>query len=251
MHASCLHDKVAIVTGAARRNGMGRAIALELAREGAAIVVCDFQRPEESQELVVELQGLGVSAAWIDANVTEVAACRRIVAFAIDQFGRVDILVNNAGHGVRQPLETISEADYDFQLNLHLKGPFFLIQSVVPHMRVAGGGRIVNISSELAYTGCRDLSHYSAAKAGLRGLTKALALELAPNITLNTVCPGPTATDKFKSGPEFTDTNRDALPLRRFGTASDVARSVRFLVTSDGDAFTGQTLDPNCGAVMN
>jgi NAD(P)-dependent dehydrogenase (short-subunit alcohol dehydrogenase family) len=147
-------------------------------------------------------------------------------------------------------LAEISEADYDFQLDLHLKGPFFLIQAAVPHMRRGGGGRIVNISSELAYIGCRDLSHYSAAKAGLVGLTKALALELAPDITVNAVCPGPTATDKFKSGPEYTEEIRESLPLKRWGTPRDVARSVLFLVSDDGDAFTGQTLDPNSGAVM-
>jgi NAD(P)-dependent dehydrogenase (short-subunit alcohol dehydrogenase family) len=245
-----LSGKIAIVTGAARRNGMGRAIAEELAAKGAAVVVADHNRREESEELVGEIVARGGKAASIEGNVTDVTCCAEIVAFAVERFGSLDILVNNAGHGVRQPLAEISEADYDFQLDLHLKGPFFLIQAAVPHMRRGGGGRIVNISSELAYIGCRDLSHYSAAKAGLVGLTKALALELAPDITVNAVCPGPTATDKFKSGPEYTEEIRESLPLKRWGTPRDVARSVLFLVSDDGDAFTGQTLDPNSGAVM-
>jgi NAD(P)-dependent dehydrogenase (short-subunit alcohol dehydrogenase family) len=246
-----LSGKIAIVTGAARRNGMGRAIAGELAAEGAAIVVADYNRREEGEGLVAEIIARGGKAASIDGNVADVKRCGEIVAFAVERFGGLDILVNNAGHGVRQSLAEISEADYDFQLDLHLKGPFFLMQAAVPHMRRRRGGRIVNISSELAYIGCRDLSHYSAAKAGLVGLTKALALELAPDITVNAVCPGPTATDKFKSGPEYTEEIRNSLPLKRWGTPLDVARSVLFLVSSDGDAFTGQTLDPNCGAVMH
>jgi NAD(P)-dependent dehydrogenase (short-subunit alcohol dehydrogenase family) len=230
---------------------MGRSIALELAKAGARLVVNDVGRAEEAREVVAEIRSLGGHGIAAEADVTDLQANRTMVEEAVARFGGLDILVNNAGHGLRKPFGEISEAEYDFQLDLHLKAPFFLAQAVVPHMRRRGGGRIVNISSELAYIGCVELTHYSAAKAGLIGLTKALALELAPLITVNAVCPGPTATDKFKQGPEFNEANREKLPLKRWGTPVDVARSVLFLVSPDGDAFTGQTLDPNSGAVMH
>ena len=169
----------------------------------------------------------------------------------MDHFGHLDILVNNAGGGHHQPFEDVTEEDYDQQMDLHLKGPFFLSQATVPHMRKQGGGRIINISSEQVYIGYPSLTHYTAAKAGLRTLTKSLALALAPIITVNTVCPGPTATEKFMSGPEYTDKVLNQILLKRWGRPEDVARSVVFLATSDGDAYTGQTLDPNCGTVMD
>jgi NAD(P)-dependent dehydrogenase (short-subunit alcohol dehydrogenase family) len=117
-------------------------------------------------------------------------------------------------------------------------------------MQAQGYGRIVNISSAVVYTGSPMSAHYASAKAGLRALTKCLALTLAPGVTVNSVCPGPTATDRFKARREFVDEDREKLPLKRWGRPDDVARSVVFLVSSDGDAYTGQTLDPNCGVVM-
>ena len=173
-----------------------------------------------------------------------------MVENTVSHFGYLDILVNNAGAARRQRFEDVSEADYDHQLGLHLKGPFFAAQAAVPYMRARQGGRIINISSEQAYIGCPDLVPYAAAKGGLRTLTKSLALALAPTITVNCVCPGPTATERFKAGPEYTREVQESLPLKRFGQPEDVARSVVFLASADGDAYTGQTLDPNCGAVM-
>jgi NAD(P)-dependent dehydrogenase (short-subunit alcohol dehydrogenase family) len=120
----------------------------------------------------------------------------------------------------------------------------------VPHLCARGGGRIINIASEQAYIGDPHLPHYSAAKAGMIAMSKSFALALAPEITVNCVAPGPTATGRFRAGPEYTDAIREKIPLKRWGEPRDVGRSVAFLASTDGDAFTGQVLDPNCGTVM-
>jgi glucose 1-dehydrogenase len=245
-----LDGKIALVTGAARTGSIGRAIAMALAEEGANVAINDIDREREADQVIQMIQAIGRKAVVIRADVARVSECRRMVDETVAHFGRLDILVNNAGAARRQPFEDVSEADYDHQLDLHLKAPFFAVQAAVPHMRAGQGGRIINISSEQAYIGCTDLVPYTAAKGGLRTLTKSLALALAPSITVNCVCPGPTATERFKAGPEYTDEVRESLPLKRFGQPEDVARSVVFLASSDGDAYTGQTLDPNCGAVM-
>jgi NAD(P)-dependent dehydrogenase (short-subunit alcohol dehydrogenase family) len=245
-----LAGRVALVTGAARRGSIGRAITTELAKEGAAVAVADYGRRDEAGELLATLQAAGVDAHSFEADITDVAACERLVQDVSKAFGRLDILVNNAGHSRHQALDAITAADFDEMIGLHLRGPFFLSRAAAQRMRENGWGRIVNISSEQAYVGDGELPHYTAAKGGLRILTKSLALALAPEITVNTVCPGPTATDRFKEGPEYREEVLAKIPLRRWGQPHDVARSVLFLVSCDGDAFTGQTLDPNCGTVM-
>jgi NAD(P)-dependent dehydrogenase (short-subunit alcohol dehydrogenase family) len=243
--------QVALVTGAARTGSIGRGIAMALAQEGADIAVNDFGREEEAQDIARAIRETGRRALVVLADISKVSECRRVAQEAANHFGGLDILVNNAGQGRYQLFEEISEGDYDQQLDLHLKGPFFLTQAVVPYMRARGGGRVINISSEIAYIGHALEAHYTAAKGGLRSLTKALALALAPTITVNTICPGPTATDRFKASDEYSDEVREKIPLRRFGHPVDVARSVVFLASPDGDAYTGQTLDPNCGTVMD
>ncbi|MDX6804686.1 SDR family NAD(P)-dependent oxidoreductase [Terrihabitans rhizophilus] len=245
-----LEGKLAIVTGAARRESIGRAIALCLAEEGADIAINDFRRDEEAEEVVAEIERLGRHAFVVMGDLTKPEECRRVVAQAAAGLGGLDILVNNAGYSHHQVLADITEADYDEMLDLNLKGPFFLAQSAVPHLVARGGGRIINISSEQAYIGDPGLPHYSAAKAGMMAMSKSLALALAPAITVNCVAPGPTATGRFRAGPEYTDENRERIPLKRWGGPRDVGRSVVFLASSDGDAFTGQVLDPNCGTVM-
>lgn len=243
-----LEGKCALVTGAARRDSIGRAIAVALAEEGADIVVNDFGRAEEAAELIDELVALGRKACFIEADVRNVEQCRRLVAGAYAAFGRLDILVNNAGFSHHQPFADIEEEDFDAMLDLNLKGPFFIAQAAAPLLPV--GGRIINISSEQAYIGHPNLPHYSAAKAGMITMTRSIAIALAPNITVNCVAPGPTATGRFRAGPEYTDEIRDQIPMKRWVQPRDVARSVVFLASSDGDAYTGQILDPNGGTVM-
>jgi NAD(P)-dependent dehydrogenase (short-subunit alcohol dehydrogenase family) len=245
-----LNGKVALVTGAARRGSIGRAIARALAEEGADIAVNDWQRSEEAREMADSIAALHQRSLVVEADVTKVSECRRLVGEIVSNWGRLDILVNNAGFAQHKRFEEITEVDLDHSLWLHLKAPFFLSQFAAPIMRARAYGRIINISSEQAYIGHPDLVHYTAAKGGLRTLTKSLALALAPSITVNSVCPGPTATEKFMSGPEYRDDIREQIVLQRWVRPEDVARSVVFLASPDGDAFTGQTLDPNCGTVM-
>jgi NAD(P)-dependent dehydrogenase (short-subunit alcohol dehydrogenase family) len=245
-----LSGKVALVTGAASEESIGWAIATELASEGADIAINDLGRDEQAEALAAELRRTGRRAIIVLGDVSLVAECRRIVAETVAALGRLDILVNNAGGGRRTPFEDVTEAEYDQQLAVHLKGPFFLSQAAAPHLRVHPGSRIINISSEMAYLGAPDLAHYTAAKAGLCTLTKSIALALAPDVTVNTICPGPTATRRFRTTIEFTPATLKKIPLKRWGAPHDVARTAVFLATSDGDAFTGQTLDPNNGVVM-
>jgi NAD(P)-dependent dehydrogenase (short-subunit alcohol dehydrogenase family) len=245
-----LDGKLALVTGAARRESIGRAIALCLAEEGADVAINDFGRDEEAAETAAEIEKLGRRAFVIMGDVSKVDECRRVIEEATAKLCGLDVLVNNAGYSHHQVLDAITEADYDQMLDLNLKGPFFLAQAAVPHLAARGGGRIINISSEQGYIGDPGLPHYSAAKAGMMAMSKSLALALAPLITVNCVAPGPTATGRFREGPEYTDEIRNRIPLKRWGEPRDVGRSVVFLASSDGDAFTGQVLDPNCGTVM-
>ena len=247
-----LTGKTVLITGSGARGSIGRATALELAREGADIAVNDLPaREEEAREVADQIEALGRKACVTLGDVTDVAQCRRIVQGAIDGLGHMDILVNNAGNDRDCPFLEVDEELFDHQVDLHLKGPFFLAQEAAKHMMPRGSGRIINIGSELSYVGEPVAMPYSMAKGGLRTMSKVMAMALAPTITVNTVAPGPTATDEFKTTWEYTDELRETLPLKRFGTPEDVARSVAFLASSDGDAFTGQTLDPNCGAVMD
>lgn len=245
-----LNGKVALVTGAARRGSIGRAITRALAEEGADIAINDWQRSEEAHEVADSIAALRQRSLVVEADVTRVDECRRLIGEVVSNWGHIDILVNNAGFAQHKRFEEITEVDFDHSLWLHLRAPFFLSQFAAPIMRARAYGRIINISSEQAYIGHPDLVHYTAAKGGLRTLTKSLALALAPSITVNSVCPGPTATEKFMSGPEYRDDVREQIVLQRWVRPEDVARSVVFLASPDGDAFTGQTLDPNCGTVM-
>jgi NAD(P)-dependent dehydrogenase (short-subunit alcohol dehydrogenase family) len=243
-----VEGKTAIVTGAAR--GIGRAIAIGLSEEGADIAVVDLDATTSAKAVESRIRELGRRALLIDADVSKVADCYRMVKETIDNFGQLDILVNNAGGGRYQKFEEITEDDYDAMLGVNLKAAFFASQAVVPHMSGRGKGKIVNIGSEQAYIGYALLPHYTAAKGGILALTRSLALSLAPNINVNTVSPGPTATEKLKAGPEYIDEVREQIPLKRWVQPEDVARTVVFLASADGDIFTGQTLDPNAGTVM-
>ena len=251
MNDDRLAGRRALVTGGGRRGGIGRASALALAAAGADVFVADFDRPAETAAVVDAIRTLGRRADSIQCDLRSVDACRRAVAACVAALGGMDTLVNNAGFAQPKPVAEISEEDWDAALALHLKAPFFLTQAALPALRACLRPTVINIASEQAYIGAPQLCHYTAAKGGLRTLTKSLALALAPAITVNCVCPGPTATDKFKLGEEFRSGADKGLPRRRWATPEDVARTVLFLASDDADSYTGQTLDPNCGAVMD
>lgn len=246
-----LSGRRALVTGAGRRGSIGREIALTLANAGADVGVNDFERDDALAEVAGAIRQLGRRSIALPGDIRSVSTCKKLIQNCVEELDGLDILVNNAGGGAHYHLQDITEEVWDNALNLMLRGPFFLSQAAAVPMQRAGRGWIVNISSEQAYIGEPELCHYTSAKGGLRTLTKSLALALAPEITVNSVCPGPTATDKFKLGKEFSSGADKVLPRRRWGSPADVAQSVLFLVSPSGDAYTGQTLDPNCGAVMD
>lgn len=246
-----LDGQVALVTGAVRKGGIGRAIVQALTDAGATVVMNDYNRDDEAQEMLELLKAKGQPAFLAMGDITDVPTCHEIVQSALKQAGHIDILVNNAGFAKWQEVDEITEQDWDHSMALHLKAPFFLARECGRHMVERGSGRIINISSEQAYIGHVNLAHYTAAKAGLRTLSKTLAWAFAPHVTVNSVCPGPTATAKFVSGPEYALGLPPTIPLQRWGTPEDVALSVVFLAGPGGNAYTGQTLDPNCGVVMD
>ncbi len=249
---SRLTGKVALITGAGGPNTMGGAIALELAREGADVAISNIEAGREATGALAEIiKAEGVRCLVCLGDIRRVPDCQRLVAETLEFFQQLDILVNCAGVGIVQNVLDVTEQDYDQIMDVNLKGTFFLSQAAIRHMSKRGSGRIINIGSELAYKGDPLACHYAASKAGIRGLSKSLALAVGPGVTVNTVAPGPTNTDTFKTLAECNEENREKLPLKRFVNPAEVGRTVVFLASCDGDCYTGQTLDPNAGAVLD
>lgn len=223
-------DQVAIVTGGGR--GIGRAIALALAREGARVVICS-RTLVELTEVASELEKLGRDAIATIADVTDEASVSNMVRKTLERFGRVDLLVNNAGVWLTGDLQDYSLADWETTMATNLRGVFLCSKAVFRPMKEAGGGRIVNISSIRGKEGCPGMAAYSASKFGINGLTQALAGEWKPfNIRVNAVCPGPVDT-AFGSG-EARDETR-ILP-------EDVANLVLFLASEEAGHITGEAI---------
>ena len=177
-----LAGRKALVTGAGRPESIGRAIAVGLAEEGADVVINDVGYADDAAQLADEVRGLGRQAAVVLADVTKTDACRRLVTESVQALGGLDILVNNAGFSKHQPFESVTEADYDLMLDLHLKAPFFLVQFALPHLRASTSPRVINIASEQAYIGYADLTHYTAAKGGRARAHRDRALQARPGI---------------------------------------------------------------------
>ena len=235
-----------IVTGAG--SGIGRAIALHLAANGYNVVVNDF-RAEAAAAVAGEI---GAKARAVAGDVSQEADVAAMVATARAAFGKVTHLVNNAGH-VHQALFTdLTTADFDRMIAVHLRGTFLCTHAVLPGMLERGSGVIVNVASQLGQIGGIELVHYSAAKAGIIGMTKALAREVsARGVRVNAVAPGPINTPLVRSLSEDWQRAKAAeLPLGRFGEPEEVAAAVAFLCSPAASLFVGQTLGPNSGDVM-
>lgn len=255
---SDLRGKVAVITGAA--TGIGSATAIEFARAGADVVVVDLAVVERGAATMSAIAAFGHRSAYVQADLSTADGCRDAVRKSVAEMGRMDVLVNVAGGArlnqrAQAPMAysaflDVTERDYDEIVDTNLKSAFFCSQAAAAVMLEQGGGKIINFGSEQAYSGFPLLAHYASAKAGVIALTKTLAQALAPTITVNTVCPGPIATESMRSGMEYTDEVREQIPLKRWGTPEEVGRSVLFLASSDGDFYTGQTLDPNGGTYM-
>lgn len=241
-----LHDRVALVVGGA--SGIGASIARAFAADGALVVVAD-RDAERASSTAVAVAAAGSAAL----DVRDAASVEAAVQGVLAQHGRIDVLVNSAGILTESPLVEMSPEVWQETIDIDLTGVFLCCRSVVPHMVAARSGRVINIASQLGIKGGRGLVHYSAAKAGVIGLTKALALEVAEHgVLVNAIAPGPIDTPMVEGiSEQWKAAKRADLPLGRFGVADEVAPTAVLLASDPGgNLYVGQTLGPNSGDVM-
>jgi 3-oxoacyl-[acyl-carrier protein] reductase len=245
-----LEGKSAIVTGASR--GIGREIALELARQGANVVVNFAGNEAMANDVVDEIKALGRDAFPVKCNVSNSEEVSEMVKETIDRFGTIDILVNNAGITKDNLLMRMKEEEWDDVININLKGVFLCTKAVTRQMMKQRNGRIINVASIVGVSGNPGQANYVAAKAGVIGLTKTTAKELATrNITVNAIAPGFISTDMTDKLTEEVKTEMlKQIPLARFGEPKDIAKVAAFLASSDSSYMTGQTLHVDGGMVM-
>jgi 3-oxoacyl-[acyl-carrier protein] reductase len=242
-----LAGQVAVVTGSARN--IGRTIALALARGGAAVIVNARQSVREAEAVADEIRQQGGGAAVVMADVGDPVSAARLVAAAIERFGRLDILVNNAS--VRREVEfaSLEYAEWREIMATTLDGAYLCSRAALPHLSASHAGAIVNIGGLSSHTGAAGRAHVVAAKAGLAGLTRALAHDLAPqHVTVNCVAPG--MIDTARTGAEPAHHAGRTPPIGRKGTPQDIASLVRFLCGPDARYITGQTIHANGGLFM-
>ncbi|MFE8699042.1 3-oxoacyl-[acyl-carrier-protein] reductase [Cytobacillus sp. FJAT-54145] len=245
-----LEGKAALVTGASR--GIGREIALELARQGANIAVNYAGSEARALEVVDEIKALGRDAFAIQCDVSNAEAVSEMVKQTIENFGSLDILVNNAGITKDNLLMRMKEEEWDDVININLKGVFLCTKAVTRQMMKQRSGRIINISSIVGVSGNPGQANYVAAKSGVIGLTKTTAKELSSRgITVNAVAPGFITTDMTdKLTDEIKAEMLKQIPLAKFGEPKDIANVVVFLASEDSRYMTGQTLHVDGGMVM-
>jgi 3-oxoacyl-[acyl-carrier protein] reductase len=246
-----LRDKKAIVTGASR--GIGRAIALAFAREGADVLVNYLSRDEEARRTQREIQACGRTALLFKGDVSDSSQVKAMVEMALTEWGRIDILVNNAGiTHIATPFET-TEEDWDRVLRVNLKSAFLCSRAVLDTMVKQGGGRIINISSVVAKSGGIAGPTYASSKAGLIGLTKSFAHHLAPyHILVNAIAPALIDTEmlRWRTEEQWKETIAST-PLKRLGDPMDLAEAAVFLASNGGNYITGATIDVNGGLYMD
>ena len=245
-----LEGKIAVVTGASR--GIGRAIAIRLAGEGATVVINYNGSKEKAEEVKQEIEGADGKAAVCQCNVADFDQCQAFIQKVIDEFGRIDILVNNAGITRDGLLMKMSEEDFDQVIETNLKGAFHTIRFAARQMLRQKSGRIINLSSVVGVTGNAGQANYAASKAGVIGLTKSAARELASRgITVNAIAPGFIETDMTSVLSEKVKEGAAAgIPLGAFGKPEDVAAAAAFLASDEAGYITGQVLHVDGGMVM-
>ncbi len=235
-----LENKVALVTGASR--GIGKEIALSLAKEGAAVILNYNGSKEKAESAAEEIRAAGGKAETYQCNVSDFEACGAMIQDLIKQYGKIDILVNNAGITRDGLLMKTSEEDFDAVLGTNLKGAFNTIRHMSRYFLKQKCGKIINISSVSGILGNAGQANYSASKAGVIGLTKSVARELASRgINVNAIAPGFIATDMVEAMTEDAKAKMtDAIPLKRIGTTKDIANMAVFLASDASDYITGQ-----------
>ncbi|MCL4426226.1 MAG: 3-oxoacyl-[acyl-carrier-protein] reductase [Firmicutes bacterium] len=245
-----LDGRVALVTGASR--GIGRAIALALAQEGAVVAVNYAAQAQAAQAVVQAIEERGGQAVALPADVSDARQVEAMVKETLDRFGRIDILVNNAGVTRDGLIMRMKDSDWEQVISTNLRGAFLCARAVARPMLKQRGGRIINISSVVGLTGNVGQVNYASAKAGLIGLTKSLARELASRqITVNAIAPGFIETDMTRELSEETrQAMQKGIPLGRAGQPEDVAKAVVFLASAMADYITGQVLAVDGGMVI-
>ena len=247
-----LKNRTALITGAA--SGIGRSIAKAYAMEGSSIAINYYDRKEDAITLQEEIEGeWNVKTLLVEADISDAKQVEKMVEKVKNSFGRIDILVNSAGILSQRRMEEMDIQMWDNMININLRGPFLCTRFVLPHMIEQNFGRIINISSQLGQIGGVELVHYSAAKAGIIGMTKSLAREVGHyGITANCIAPGPIETDLINGLDEKWKSQKEAeLAIPRFGKPEEVAPTAVLLASvPDGNLYTGQTLGPNSGDAM-
>lgn len=239
----------AIVTGSSR--GIGRATAIRLAQDGFKITV-NYSRDEEGAKKTVQtVEDHGGEAFSVQADVSNPDDTEKLVERTMEEYGDLGVLVNNAGFSHHATLDELSHEDWQKGIDVNLTGAFNCAKAAAPEMEELGWGRIVNICSLRAMTGSDHGSHYASSKAGLLGLTKSLALELAPEVTVNAISPGYTRTPMTRESlEEKEDKITEKIPLDRVAEAPEIAGVISFLVSHDGSYITGETINANGGIYM-
>jgi 3-oxoacyl-[acyl-carrier protein] reductase len=248
-----LDGRVAIVTGGGK--GLGRAFCVGLANEGARVLAVTRKDIQGLEETVRQVRQAGVEGEFMQVDVTSQADAEKMAKYAMDRWGRIDVLINNAAYyyGVeRKNFDQISEPEWDMMMGVNVKGTWMAVKAVFPSMKQAGKGKIVNLTSEVFFTGSHGFVHYVATKGAVVGMTRALAVELGPhNICINAVAPGFTDTEASRTIADVTKYDTSKTPLKRLGTAADIVGAAVFLSSDDADFITGQTILVDGGRAMH
>ncbi|RDZ34061.1 MULTISPECIES: SDR family NAD(P)-dependent oxidoreductase [unclassified Haloferax] len=246
-------NKTALVTGAS--SGIGRGVAVTLAEAGATVGVNHYPSDEErtrAAEVVAEIEAAGGEAAAFPGDVSDAASVDELVDGFEATYGTPDVLVNNAGILRRSRLDEMSVAEWDEVLDVDLRGVFLVTRRVVPGMIDRGSGSVVNVASQLGFKGAAGFTHYCAAKGGVIAFTRALAREVAPDVRVNAIAPGPVETPLLSDISEQWRREKAAeLPMERAGRVEDVAPTAVFLASDESSYYTGQTLSPDGGDAMH
>lgn len=245
---SGLEGKVALITGASK--GIGAAAAVRLAEEGTSVAI-NYNTDRAGAEAVSEkVAALKIPNLVVHADVRDREAVSRMVAEATKQLGPIDFLINNAGVAGHSPLVDLGEEEWDWMFQVNIYGMYRVTRAVLPGMLERRSGCIINVTSELAFIGEENLTHYIATKTAIFGFTKSLAREVAPHVRVNAVAPGPVDTQMLTDAERTDEYINTRIPLRRLGLPEDIAGTFAFLCSDDASWYTGQIISPNGGAVI-
>ncbi len=250
MSSKCLEGRNALITGGSR--GIGGAIAKLFASSGAMVGICHYGDPDGASEVMGRMEEADRQGFSFECDVADELAVADLGEWATATLGRVDILVNCAGIGGDTSFSELSVQSWDRMIGVHLRGTFLVTRLFFSGMVERRWGRIINISSQLAYKGAPGLAHYCAAKAGIVGFTRALSYEGAPHgVCVNSIAPGPIETALLAGlSDEWRARKKAELPVGRFGTVDEIAPTALLLASDAGSYYIGQTLSPNGGDVM-